>query len=660
VLWVINRTTSIDVFKVEVDRDHRPDPEKSGYSYPKSINNAPQHASTLAIYNQPSDDFYTVTISYRTATPPNPKYPGPEQDTVSIRKQMPRAADYAIFIYRDKDGNIIIKDEEPGFKPDATDDDDTEPPIPPVTSNNVPLIVRNATASAQIDYVNIWKDNFTMQSAGVKPRNDELNYLVGGTQYKARAYYKVIGTATQQQTSEITVPVIRDTTSQAWHTLYLYFYKKLGGGYEITTQWPDKGPSDSDPTDNVVNPDTDSVLFIFYNKTNSANVMAISIDLWDDPNDEPVIKTFEDFIDRGPIGPSVNKSVKFLTPGDFVINNGAPYNVRLSVDDYRYNIGKHNVIVKRIYNLYRGGAIVIELTDQTVADAVPETPIPPHTDITYTVVANGGPPAGMSDAGYTTTTLTFTFSEPVSINTGNITKVSGDITFGSLTAAPSTVYALAVTPSKSEEITLKVSAAGVETGNKPVVVYKQASQPPQFIPVTNVVLRSLNTGGTYGDYQIIGDNQWHEYEYEIIPNNATNKTPIYWFKGAIAQPTSVALDWTNPNASGKGTLRLKVDRTLYYQKASMWFMSFQQTDQTGLSLMAYIDKGVSNNGSVSVPADITIDEYVLIKNKDTANNVTNYSTYYEWMMVAGLQAAGNGGKIDGKPYSDPRIKLTWK
>ena len=31
VLWVINRTASVDVYKVIVDRENRPDPEKTGF-----------------------------------------------------------------------------------------------------------------------------------------------------------------------------------------------------------------------------------------------------------------------------------------------------------------------------------------------------------------------------------------------------------------------------------------------------------------------------------------------------------------------------------------------------------------------------------------------------------------------------------------------------
>jgi hypothetical protein len=484
VLWVINRTTSVDVYKVVVDRESRPDPEKTGYTYPKSIDNAPLHASSLAIYNQPSDDFYNITISYRTATPPNPKSPGPEQNTVSIRKQLPRAADYAIFIYRDKDGNIIIKDEEPGFKPDATDDDDTEPPI--LVDNNVPLIIRNVTASARIDYVNISKDGFTAQSGGVKPRNDELIYLAGGTQYKARAYYKTIGSSVQNQTSEITAPVIRDATSQAWHTLYLYFYKTITGGYEITTQWP---PKDQHPNDNLVNPDNDSVLFIIANKTSNATVMGIGIDLYGDADDPMAIKTFNDFVDSGPIGPDVIKQVKFLTPQDFTLQNGQSYNVTIAVDDYRYGVGKGNVLVKRLLNLYKGGAYYIEITDKTVADAPPEQPQP--AGITYTVTANGGYPFANTNPAYTTTELTLVFSESVAgkvDNIGDIIKVSGATTLDSMTSPSATERRIAVTTTASEVLSIRIDKAGVDSNARMVNVYKQSTPQPVQPTVGKIIL----------------------------------------------------------------------------------------------------------------------------------------------------------------------------
>lgn len=242
VLWVINRTASVDVESLTVTRVDNPE------GYPK-VAAKPAHGSTYASYHPPTDLPYTVKIDYKPTSPPSSAYTA-EQCTGSFtipEKYMPKAGGtYPVYIYRAKDGGVILVEEEMTKVPDPADTEN--PPLPPSASApTYPLIVRNVTADMNAEFVDFMFAGSTLSFEGPGAKDETLNYLEAG-QYRVKAglYRASAGPPATVETAEKNVPVITPNDSQSWHTLYMWIYKTKSGGYGTTTTWP---PNPNDAAD---------------------------------------------------------------------------------------------------------------------------------------------------------------------------------------------------------------------------------------------------------------------------------------------------------------------------------------------------------------------------------------------------------------------------
>jgi hypothetical protein len=241
VLWIINRTGSVDVTSLTITRIDNPE------GYPKQAAK-PAHGSSYASYHPPTDIPYTITVVYGPTDPPNPNFTAPQcTGTITIpEKYMPKAGEnYAVYLYRSKDGEILLEDE---ISKDTDPVDTGNPPEPPPAATPVyPLIVRNVTADMNVASIDFTINNQTLSLEGPKKKDETLNYLEAG-QYRVIAdlYKAAVGLPISASTPEKNVPVIAPNDSQSWHTLYIWIYKTKSGGYGITTTWP---PNPNDAAD---------------------------------------------------------------------------------------------------------------------------------------------------------------------------------------------------------------------------------------------------------------------------------------------------------------------------------------------------------------------------------------------------------------------------
>jgi hypothetical protein len=246
ILWVINRTNSVDVESLTISRGDNPE------GYPK-VAAKPGHGSTYASYHQPTDRAYTIKIDYKPTSPANPGYSA-AQCTGSFtipEKYMPKAgASYTVYLYRARDGQIVVVEEEMTKDPDPGDT--VNPPEPPAPgAETYPLIVRNVTSDANVGYVDFVINSNTLSFEGPNAKDETLNYLEAG-QYRASAglYKASAGLPVTVTTAAKNVPIIKPNDSQSWHTLYMWIYKTKSGGYGTTTTWP---PNPNDAADVSIN-----------------------------------------------------------------------------------------------------------------------------------------------------------------------------------------------------------------------------------------------------------------------------------------------------------------------------------------------------------------------------------------------------------------------
>jgi hypothetical protein len=317
---------------------------------------------------------------------------------------------------------------------------------------------------------------------------------------------------------------------------------------------------------------------------------------------------------------------------------------------YQFSISANNVMNAK--------ENVFEIHDSMLGGTTPIV-------IDYQVTQNG-----VKDTE-TTTELTFIFDEDLGagLAASNITIASGTTTkSGTLTQLSGTKYVLPVTVSQQELIAVKVDFANVTTSLKPVWVWK--NEPPQttFIPIEEIRLSSYTLPSS--TYTIV--------TYEIIPNNATNKAPLYFFRGAFAgldkgQDVS-SITWSQPGTTlnggttdpWKGELKVRIDWSVWASyKEPVKVLGIQigtiyNKDKTHMSIMAYVPKGLSEDGTSSIGRGIaTADEAVMMKvgrNKPLTNPMTD--AYYASFSAMNTAMTGVTWSEEGVPFSDPRIKFT--
>ena len=672
VLWVINYTKSVHVGtqKIEVINGTVP------AGYPMTYNDTPKAGHSFASYHRPHPPReknaslpaqpyqYKVTLDLRDTKNNN------AEQSLFIEKQLPLAKDYAVFLIRRADGTLDLVDEEPSLN--ALDPDDTsEPPVPPPSGTpRFPLIVRNVTKNADIEFINF--GNFLTEAQPVYANmNDQKTWFLPADDYSpAFVSYRLkssqdTGVSVHNNVGPRVTVINKDAAadSASWHLLFMYFYLSTDGSYKITQQWP-PAMNDVDEQGNIEG-DFDHARIRVWNKVTATYVTSVSLV----KNNESYTVESDDFIPAGVIGPSEylrDSKVSRYSPtaqAGFGPFTGESYDVILRVVDERHSSTRPGQIFVRRkgVNLMLGETRLIVLSPSDIDEGEGVVIVDPDK-ITYTVTANGGAPALQSAPEYTTTQLTLTFSEDPGVITVN--KVSGTTVFGSLSGSGA-VRTLPVTVSQPENVILNVTGTDVETGNKVVTVFKQHVAPPQFIPITQIKMHSKNAAHN-GDYELAqGTN---EFWYEILPHEATNKSPVHFFKGLIANSNCVQLSWTPDSQDAwKGDLTITMNWNLYAQNEPNVTTiipvlnipikgTLTNQDKTHLNIMGYVPNGKGNTGTTSVGfgADkLSVDEYWLITNANIAN--TDLTSRF-------LQETGKigSGSVPGKPFSDPAITFTKK
>jgi hypothetical protein len=141
---------------------------------------------------------------------------------------------------------------------------------------------------------------------------------------------------------------------------------------------------------------------------------------------------------------------------------------------------------------------------------------PPSSTITYTVVADGGPPAATDSDYYTTTRLVLTFGSPVQSIVFQKTDMNSGV--GSTTRINDYVYEVEITSPEDETAKFKIAGTNVDDSEHQIHIYKKNVSNTGFVPVTDV--RVLNNERfTKGTPKTI---QW-----KVVPENATNNAALW-------------------------------------------------------------------------------------------------------------------------------------
>jgi hypothetical protein len=386
-------------------------------------------------------------------------------------KQMPLPKDYAIFLIRRADGSLDLVDEEPPL--DALDPDDTtEPPLPPKpTVPRYPLIVRNVTKSADIESINFGDVSFGNYVYG--NMNDQKTFELEAKDYEPTfVSYKLHDGTTGESVHNTVGPRVtvidKNVTadSASWHLLFLYFYLSTDGTYKITQRWPPEMNDVDSEGNNTGNYDDTRIRVL--NTVSATYVTAISLV----KNSGAYTVGSDNFIPAGVIGTGFDMNrdskVAVYEPGGepgFGPFAGEPYDVVISMVDERYNSSRPGQILvrRKALNLWLGNTHNIKITDSDVNEGGDVVIIPPQPG-SYTVTANGGPPAAITANEYQTTQLTFTFdSAPAVLSLTDIQKINGTTAITSLTQNTAVEYVANVTVANTEVLQLKVNKSQVTT-----------------------------------------------------------------------------------------------------------------------------------------------------------------------------------------------------
>ena len=243
VIWIINRSKTVDVTNFEITRPRIPD--EKNYQYPKTFTNRPLRGTSHASYHLPTDEYYHIKIEWRDD---HPKTPSNKKYGIYERKfQFPRPYDYKFYLYRTKDGNtVVVDDDEMKELPDPGDT--SNPPEPPGPGNDSrhTFVVMNMTKNMDIDEVELAKDGITYSITGEPLRKDQQMYRLYAGAYKMTASYRIGGVP--KTTTGKNAIVVQEAGAQSLRSNYMYFYRTRSGGYELTPFWP---PGDAADEENV-------------------------------------------------------------------------------------------------------------------------------------------------------------------------------------------------------------------------------------------------------------------------------------------------------------------------------------------------------------------------------------------------------------------------
>jgi hypothetical protein len=233
VMWLINRSNTLDVTDFTISRAKAPSETDAQYAYPMNYTNKPLHGNSVASYHTPTDIPFTVSISWRDTSKSGADSEG---EIAPFEIQLPRADDYKYYLYRTVNGDVVAVTDDK-IKDLPPDPDDTVPSDVgvPTIDNAHTLVVVNLSSDQDIDEVAFVKDSYTYVIANEPRANDQQKILLGEGSYKTKASYTRDGS--QRETVEKTAIVTAETASMASKTNFLYFYKTTAGDYQLTQSW---------------------------------------------------------------------------------------------------------------------------------------------------------------------------------------------------------------------------------------------------------------------------------------------------------------------------------------------------------------------------------------------------------------------------------------
>jgi hypothetical protein len=230
VMWLINRTKTVDVTGFTITRPKASNETDTQYAYPKNFSGKPNHGESLASYHVPSEMPYAITLVWQ-----NPDNPDEGGVIGPFDVQFPRAQDYKYYLYRTLEGDIVLVNEDK-MKELPPNPNANYPDPQPSSVNAQTFVVMNVTPDQNIDFVEFVKNPSTYIIANEPRAKDQEMILLGSGSYDARAYYTRDGI--RQETSIKNAVVTKEDSSMAFRTNYLYFYKTIGGDYQLTQVWP--------------------------------------------------------------------------------------------------------------------------------------------------------------------------------------------------------------------------------------------------------------------------------------------------------------------------------------------------------------------------------------------------------------------------------------
>jgi hypothetical protein len=228
VLWLINRTKTVDVTNFTITRDKTEDEEsgKSDYQYPKKFIDKPKHQESLATYHVPAVLPYTISVTYTD---------GGVSATKTIEAQFPRALDYKFYLYKTSDGSIHMVNENDMKKLPANPDDNIDEPVVS-SADSQSFVVINVTGDQDVDEVSFVKAPYTFTMAGEPLAKDQKLFYLSAGSYRTAARYTRDGAP--RATGEKNITVALEYGGMAVRTNFLYFYKTKAGDYQVSQRWP--------------------------------------------------------------------------------------------------------------------------------------------------------------------------------------------------------------------------------------------------------------------------------------------------------------------------------------------------------------------------------------------------------------------------------------
>jgi hypothetical protein len=227
VMWLINRTKSVDVTSFTITRPKLTGETEAEYTYPQVYANKPLKGNSLATYHAPLETPYDITVDWVDNGVPG---------TWTKSVQFPRPADYKFYLYRTAANKVVVIDE--AEMKQVPDPDDTTPGGPSDLSGSgaQTFVVINVTPDQNLDEVEFVKDADHFVISQEPKAKDQKMILLGTGSFVTTARYTRDGAP--KATVAKNIVVTKEDGSMAVRTNFVYFYKTKAGDYQLSQTWP--------------------------------------------------------------------------------------------------------------------------------------------------------------------------------------------------------------------------------------------------------------------------------------------------------------------------------------------------------------------------------------------------------------------------------------